>query len=52
MLKSERLRVNQLKRRLWVVSGVLDHGLEEEKLNTIARLHERIDTVPDGYYQP
>ena len=49
---SDQKLVVQLKRRLWVIHGVLDQGIEEEKLNTIVKLHEKIGTVPDGYMQP
>ena len=40
----------RLKCRLWVITGVLDHGLDQKKLRTIVIKYEMIGTVPTDYY--
>ena len=44
------LAVNGIKRQLWVVNGSIDHKLDETLLAKIASKHEKINTVPAGYY--
>ena len=39
----------ELKQRLWVIQGVLDHNFNITLLEQIAIKHTRIGTVPSGY---
>ena len=38
-------------RRLWVLDGVLEHGISLDLLEEIVEKYERIDAVPNHYYQ-
>ena len=41
----------KFERLLWVLTGVLDHGLSIRKLYAILKTYERIDCVPTDYNQ-
>ena len=43
-------RVSHLKRRLWLLTGVLERGFEMRRLEQIVALHERIGSVPQDYF--
>ena len=43
-------KMNELKRQLWVVNGSINHKLDEKLLSEIASKHEKINTVPAGYF--
>ena len=49
---ANRQLICQLQCRLWVIKGVLDHGIDEKKLKTIAKKHQTIGTAPTSYFQP
>ena len=38
--------------RIWVISGVLEHGLKMTLLERIATKYAKIKVVPIGYHQP
>lgn len=44
--------IREAQRRLWVLDGVLDHGLTPALLEKIVRKYRKIDAVPSHYYQP
>ena len=39
-------------RQIWVVKGVLEHSINQTLLQEIAAKHERIGTMPSGYFYP
>ena len=45
-------RMIELKQRLWVILGVLDHSFNLTVLETIVAKHMRIGTIPSGYFYP
>ena len=42
----------ELKCRLWVRKGVLEHGFSKNLLESIALKHKKIGSPPKGYYYP
>lgn len=40
------------RRRLWVLQGVLDYGLDDNLLMSIADNHRRSGTLPVDYFYP
>jgi len=48
----KQMEARKLQRRAWVVRGVLDYDLNISLLEQIIIKFERIDFVPQGYFQP
>ena len=44
--------VRSKQRNLWVLNGILDHGLSLDLLKPIVQKYEKIDAVPGHYMQP
>ena len=42
----------RLRRKLWVLDGVLTHDLDQELLEQISDKFKKIDCVPTGYFYP
>lgn len=45
-------QIREMKHRLWVIEGVLNHNLDIKLLEQIAEKHSRIGTLPSGYFYP
>ena len=45
------LHERMIRRREWVLLGVLNHDLSLDLLEKIVAKYERIDAVPNGYHQ-
>ena len=41
-----------IKRRLWVLNGVLDEKLDERVLSRVAQKYEKINAYPKDYHYP
>lgn len=44
--------MRELSRHLWVLDGVLLHGISRELLEQIVQKYAEIDAVPNHYFQP
>lgn len=49
--KTQRV-VRELRRELWVLAGLLDHGISYELLVQIVETYEKIDAVPSHHMHP
>ena len=38
-----------MKKRLWVIRGILEHGFEQADLENAAEEYELLGITPDGY---
>ena len=48
----ERAKRRSIEREIWTLTGIIDHGLSNDKLQLVLKQFKRIDAVPTDYYQP
>ena len=40
---------DKAKRLLWVLVGILEHDLSQERLKQVYKTYDRLDLIPEGY---